>query len=44
MIKRVNCQPSDQIFFCGGGAKAKGEKRNALQFHKFKSPVAPTVL
>ena len=38
MIKRVNCQPSDQIFFCGGGgggggATAKGEKRNALQFH-----------
>ena len=39
MIKRVNCQPSDQIFFCGGGggggggAMAKGEKRNALQFH-----------
>ena len=32
MIKRVNCQPFDQIFFCGGvagggGAMAKGEKK-----------------
>ena len=50
MIKRVNCQPSDQILFCGGGGgrgeeqRPKGKKGMLYNFTKFKSPAAPTVL
>ena len=46
MIKRVNNQPSDQIFFCGGGgggggAIAKGEKKEYFTISLNSSHLLP---
>ena len=41
MIKRVNCQPSDQIFFCGGGATAKEEKKECFTISLNSSHLLP---